>query len=526
MGLSKSSTPLSGRLIFHRAIADACYVSSLLSSAHGDHKCAAKYARQAVLVNRRIWAALEANAAARKAAFANQEELASASSDPMSSTRDDKGAPVISSITHEALKGPDFWSLIPCLYKALMQHSAVIASQGLLDEAIYMIQQAEKVAAAVGSRTLLIDNASRLADIWIQSGRPDKAKPLLDGLDVSEASKHLSSVPYHLSLARMHNASQNFEDEVAEYDTLEKLLRHLSSTTYLTSLESFTTDLDALSINVSALTLNEAPPEKAKSSRGTRTRATASKAAPKTAARTTTRTTRKAPLKAAPTTVSRVQSKASIVSGSETSSASDHCTSLHALHAEITYRRAATHLLQGEVTKAMEVLSNIEMEKEDRDGFHAWVHFKAMLAQAIKSIADDFTFNTLPESTIAFPSIPPKDRQSSEGVAKRPTIKPPTKIVRGKRQAPSSEDFVQLIQNAREKLVDAHSRYATAASNHIFRQLSAALSQATVLLSAVSQGRIRGSIHPLYSAYMSGKVVLVIPHSITNYLQSFPSSTL
>src|SRR5690242_8102847 len=104
MDLSKSSTPLSGRLVFHRAIADACYISSLLSSAHGDHKSAAKYARQAVLVNRRIWAALEANVAARKAASANHEESSSGSSDPLSSTRDEKGAPVISSITHEALK--------------------------------------------------------------------------------------------------------------------------------------------------------------------------------------------------------------------------------------------------------------------------------------------------------------------------------------------------------------------------------------------------------------------------------------
>jgi separase len=301
----------------------------------------------------------------------------------------------------------------------------------------------------------------------------------------------------------MHNANQRYEDEVAEYDTLEKLLRHLTSPAYLTSLESFTSDLDALSINVSALTLNEAPAEQAKPARGTRTRATAVRAASKPAARTT-RTTRKAPLKAAPTAVSKVQKKA-ISAGSETSSIGDHCTSLFALHAEVTYRRIATYLLQGDVGKAMDVLSKLEMEKEDRDGSHAWVHFKAMLAQAIKSIADDFTFNTLPESTIAFPSIPPKDRQSSEGMAKRPVIKPPTKTARGKRQAPAGEDFVQLIQSAREKLVDAHSRYATAASNHIFRQLSAALSQATVLLSAVSQGRIRGSIHPLYSAYMSGK---------------------
>ncbi|KAF2440786.1 hypothetical protein P171DRAFT_395518 [Karstenula rhodostoma CBS 690.94] len=496
LDLSKPSATLFMRMTFNKIVAEACYVSSLLCSSKGDYKNAARHARQAVLVNRRIWAAREGNVNTRK--VVSGEGPTSAPFDALSSMRDEKGASITSSITHEALKGPEFWSLVPALFRALTQHSIVIASQGMLEEAVYVLQQAEKVASAIGSRTLLVDHASRLADLWIQSGRPDKAQPLFDGLDMSQSLKHVSAVSYHLSLARMHHVSQRFDDEMAEYDTLEKLLQHLSSHSYISSRISFTSSLDVLTNNVSALTLEESKPVELQKTRTVRTRATAVK----TVAKTTARTTRKTPLKTAPRAVAKVPTKAATLPAAEKQSASEHCALLDAVQADILYRRVATYLLQEDVAKAMEVLNKIERSEQEREGSHAWVRFKAMLAQAITSISNDFTFNTLPESTIAFPSIPPKDRQSSEGVTtKRPAVKPSTKLARGKKQA--GNNFVELIENARERLVEAHAQHATAASNHVFRQLCAALSHATVLLSAVSQGRIRGSIHPLYSAYMS-----------------------
>ncbi|KAJ4358183.1 separin protein [Didymosphaeria variabile] len=504
--LSKSSTSLSGRMKFNKVIAEACYVSSLLCSSRGDYKNAARHARQAVVLNRRIWAAREGNANTRKAVAANSYKLTeapiSAHSDLSSSMRHEKGASLTSSITHEALKGPEFWSLVPSLYRALTQHSIVIASQGMLEEAVYVLQQAEKVVSAIGSRTMLVDHASRLADLWIQSGRPDKAQPLFDGLDVSQSVKHLSTISYHLSLARMHHVSQRFDDEIAQYDVLEKLLHHLSSPSYVRSTVRFTPNLDVVTDNVSALTLEESKPADVQQTRRVRARTTAVKAVPNTVTRMTTRTTRKAPLTSEPTAVPRVSKKATTSPAYEKQSASEHCTSLDALQADVLYRRVATYLLQSDVVKAMDVLSKAEKSERDREGSHAWVRFKAMLAQAIRSISNDFTFNTLPESTIAFPSIPPKERQSSDGVAaKRPAVKAVTKLSRGKKQA--GDDFVKLVEDARERLVEAHAQHATVASNHVFRQLCAALSHATVLLSAVSQGRIRGSIHPLYSAYMS-----------------------
>ncbi|KAJ4286716.1 separin protein [Kalmusia sp. IMI 367209] len=507
MDLAKSSTVLSGRLIFYRVVAEACYVSSLLYSSKGDYKNAAKYARQSVILNRRIWGALESQANCRKATSPDTSGPTPTGSgapafEPLGSMRDEKGAPLTMSMTHDALKGPDFWSLVPSLYRTLMQHSTIYVSQGLLEEAVYVAEQAAKVASAIDSHTLLVDNASRVAELWIQSGKPDKAAPLLESQDVSLCGKHKSTVAYHLSIARMHHANQKFEDEIAIYEDVEKLLHSLSSPSYFASMESFLSSVDSLAKGVSALALDGPESGEVKPTRSLKSRSTAVKAAPKTTARTNSRTTRKAPLKSAPKAVPSVQNKALTSHAVEEQSISTQCASLCALQADITYRKVATYLLQGDMAKVMDELGQIETLEQDRDGYHAWVRFKAMLAQAIKSISEDFTFNTLPESTIAFPSVPTKDRQSSEGVAtKRPVARSATRAARGKQQA--KDDFAQLIQTAREKLAEAHAQHATAASNHIFRQLSAALSHATVLLSAVSRGRFRGSIHPLYSAYMS-----------------------
>ena len=153
MELSASSATLSQRLRYNSILANACYVYSLLAASKGSHKEAARYARQSVTLNRRMWAALESKANAQKSTLAESDSsMVEGSSklgiDPLTTMRDDKGAPIVSSNTHESLGGADFWFMVPSLYRGLMQHSQVFANQGLLQEAIYVAEQAEKVALA------------------------------------------------------------------------------------------------------------------------------------------------------------------------------------------------------------------------------------------------------------------------------------------------------------------------------------------------------------------------------------------
>lgn len=499
MDLAKPSTTLSGRLRFNRVLADACYVYSLLATAVGSHKDAARHARQSVTVNRRIWSALEAKFGSRKVAPAD-------AFDPLSSMRTEQGAPVVTSVTHDALNGANFWSLVPALYRGLMQHSQVFATQGLLQEAIYVAEQAEKVASATQSPSLMMDNASWRAECWAQSGRPDKAQPILKSLDHLSHRKCLSVAGYHSAVARAHHWEGNFEKEIASYDILEQLLGDLMSPSYIQTLESFSTDVDSLAGQVATMTLDMSEPQVVEAlARTTRGRKAASKPASRAASKAAPSTRSRANTASAPKAAPKAKRKVTAAVAPEASTSSNQCSILTAFQAGIMHRGVLANLLRENIEEALDLLGRVEQLHPglDLEISHIWAKFKAMFAQTTKQIAGDLAFNTLPESTIAFPAIGSKDQTSSDAPdAKRVT--PPTTTAKGGRGKKSTkEDVAETLRNAREQLVQAHALAAAQGSNHLFEQVSMALGHVTVLLSAISGGTSRGSLHPLYAAYMS-----------------------
>ncbi|KAI4929373.1 uncharacterized protein J4E92_005037 [Alternaria infectoria] len=488
MDLAKSTTTLSGRLRFNKIVAAASYVQSLLASATGSYKAAAQHARQCVTVNRRIWAALESRANAKKMTTVDSKE-------PI--------APLVMSVTHDALNGPDFWSLVPALYRALMQQSQIFAHQGLLHEAIHVAEQAEKVALATGSATLITDNASWRADCWAQSGRPDKAETILNALSPDTSRKCLSTAGYHSAVARMHHWNGQYEQEIQSYDLMEKLLQELSSPSYIKTLETSSPSVDALADQVSSMTLETTESVTAKPA--TRGRKPAAKAAPKSAARTTAgaRTKATGATAKAVTTTKRQIGKAVVA---EAFSIAEQCSALCAFQASMRDRAVLASLLHDDLDKALSILDEAEQLQAglSQEVSHMWAIFKAKLAQSAKQIAEDFTVNTLPESTIAFPAFGLKERRLSDAATtKKATVGSlaTTKTGRAKKQA--KVDFMDTLREARARLVEAHSLCATNGSNHLFRQTSMALGHVTVLMSAVSGTELPGSLHPLYAAYMS-----------------------
>jgi separase len=182
---------------------------------------------------------------------------------------------------------------------------------------------------------------------------------------------------------------------------------------------------------------------------------------------------------------------------------------LRALQAEVFHRGVLANLLQNNLKAATALIERVQdlQVGADRDIQHTWAKFKLMLAESAQQIAADFAFNTLPESTIAFPAIGAKDRRMSEGVPlKKITPAAPSKAKggRGKKIAAVTKvDFTDTLRQAREHLLEVHALSATHGSNHLFQQVSNALGHITVLLSAVSEAR--GSVHPLYAAYTSGE---------------------
>jgi len=215
---------------------------------------------------------------------------------------------------------------------------------------------------------------------------------------------------------------------------------------------------------------------------------------------------------------------------SETVSTADQCTTLRALQAEVLHRGVLANLLQDNLKAATVLIERVEQLQigADRDVQHIWAKFKLMLAQSAQQIAADFAFNTLPESTIAFPAIGAKDRRMSEGtplMKATPAVSVKAKGGRGKKAtAVAKINFTDTLRQAREHLLEVHALSATHGSNHLFQQVSSALGHITVLLSAVSEAR--GSVHPLYAAYTSGEFYIVFHvEVIADQVQKFPSAT-
>ncbi|KAH7127059.1 peptidase family C50-domain-containing protein [Dendryphion nanum] len=482
MNLGSSSTTISGRLRFNRVIADACYVYSLFALSKGLHKDASQYAKQCTILNRRIWAALESKSHSKKS---REEDF-----DPLSSIRNENGVPVIMSNTHESLSSPEFWSLVPFLYRGLMQQSRIYTHQGLLLEAMYAAEQAEKVAIASNSRSLILDNSSTRADLWAQSGRSDKAMVALASIeDLPTNYKHLSMVAYHSSKARILRLDGEIEKELEVYQSLDELLQELTLTDFVKSLYSFSSDIDAVTEQLSAVSLNAVP-------KPTRGRKVAPKTAPKPTSKVATRAPRRTAQKPVPNPTA----------ATATRSISDECLSLQTLQAEVARRKALAHLDVDNLEKAFECLELAkDFEKSVEPSFlQLWTSFKASFSRSMKELAEDFTFSTLPESTIAFPSVVQNDRGLSELPAgRRVKITPPAKATAGKGKTIAKEDFIALLQEARECLVESHALCSQTGSAHQIQQASVALSQVTVLLSAVSENGQHGNLHPLYAAYMS-----------------------
>lgn len=510
MALADPTTTLSGRICYNRIVADACYVQSLMAAAVGSYKEAAQHAKQCVNLNRRIWAALESRARVPKAsvnATSDHNVSGNSSFDPLSSMRSDKGIPLVMSVTHDALSGPEFWSLVPALYRGLMQHSQIFAHLGLLQEAIYVAEQAAKIASSANSPTLMVDNASWQADCWAQSGRNDKADTILASLTEKPFRKCLSVVGFHSAVARVHHCKGQYTEEVACYERMEMLLNELATPLFISSLEKNIPSVDALAKQMDSISLDTSSKQQAKSSVAGR-RQPAVKSATRAGSRVaaTSRTRPKVAVTAA--VVSKDRKKPASSTLSEAPSVANQCHILSALQGSILDRSVLANILHDDLAAAMILLGRAD-ELEGcggREISHIWATFKATFARSAKQIAEDFTVNTLPESTIAFPAIGFTERRISEPAIIKRAVPAPAAKARGVRAKKQTKDnFLTTLCEARERLVEAHGLCAANGSNHLFQQISMALGHVTVLLSAVSVVELRGSLHPLYAAYMSGQ---------------------
>ncbi|KAL0264698.1 separin protein [Diplodia seriata] len=489
--MSAPKASFSTKLRHYRLLSEASHVYSLLSLSSGYPSEALAYAKQCVNLNRKIWLTVE-NSKPR--------------SDLKGPTHPDGGAeevasggnvaPITTSMTHGALTGAAFWSFVPSIFRGLSQLASIFAHQGMLQEAVYFSEQASRIAAAVEADSLIVQNLSHSAEIYLESNRLEDAMNCLEkaGANAKQLSSSIDLARFHTTGAQLRQLMDKDDDAVEEYDKANKIIQDLSDSGFIQNLEKLSNSETEISKKMSNMKLEDEP---------SRTRKAPVKTA--RAKKTTTRTATKA-------TARKV---AAIVSVPEEPQKTAHaCPALEGIQATIICRKASLLLARDRLSEAVVLIEeaaglNLGQEAAVQ---HQSTRFRSLMSEAMREIAADFTFNALPESTISFPALSRGDRKLSEPSQARPSYlsiaDTPSPIVpvakkgaKGKKS--SKEDVSTLLKKARDCIAEVQSQAVHTSSTSAVQRVCSMLNEVTILLSATTPKGAKGSLHPLYAAYLT-----------------------
>ncbi|KAI9724848.1 MAG: hypothetical protein M1812_000124 [Candelaria pacifica] len=483
--LSKHSGPsatLSGRIKMNRLLADATHVCSLLDFERGQPNEALAHAKRSVSLNQRAWAVLEHLAGKQckivsaEARNSDLEELTDGMSALPSTLH---GAPPvpppIMTTTHESLKGPRFWSLIPSLYEGLCQLSRLYSHQGMFQEVNHYNEQARKIAISVHATNFISRSLATSGDISVRGGHVAKGESILReatsscmGLEECKGTADL-----HCSLGYLFHIQSNWLDGIKSFEKAEAILDRLTEKAYISALDRLPTSRDGLEERLSQLTLKDrSVPYKARSSKSIK--------APFIKSR------RLAPPKAA-----KVAVKSTI-------QMTEECPQLLRLQREVLRQKALALILQQKVDLAASLLQEAESMPDTRQGLvqQRLIMAKQLLTRALEGLAADAVFCVLPESTISFPSVAVasksrlSDRSPGKVMRLSPQRKSPAKVTTHRKVArPKTsvrDESIALLHEARETLLEVQSTAIQMCSISVVHKISNVLSSTIILLSAVS----------------------------------------
>ncbi|OJD32025.1 cell division-associated protein bimb [Diplodia corticola] len=481
MSMTAPKASFSTKLRHYKLLSEASHVYSLLSLSSGYPSEALAYAKQCVNLNRKIWLTVENRKPRSDVKEANSIDV----------------SPITMSMTHGALTGAAFWAFVPSIFRGLTQLASIFAHQGMLQEAVYFSEQASRIAAAVEADSFIVQNLSHTAEMYLESSRLDDASSCL-----VKADANAKRLPPSIDLARFHTTGAHLrqlvdnddDDAVEEYDMASKIIQALSDSAFVRNLEKLSNGETEISEKMSDMKLEDEP---------SRNRKGPAKTA--TAKKTTTRAGKKA-------TARKVAVPAIVPE--ETQDMAHACPTLEDIQATIICRKASVLLARDRLSEAIALIEEAAGLKLGQEAAvqHQSTRFRSLMSEAMREIAADFTFNALPESTISFPALSRGDRKLSEPSQARPsylaiadTPSPAAPVskkgARGKKA--SKEDFAVLLKKARDCIAEVQSQAVHTSSTSAVQRVCSMLNEVTILLSATTPKGAKGSLHPLYAAYLT-----------------------
>jgi separase len=497
----KSGSGASTQIRQYRLIAEAYHVYSLHCFEIGSIDSAFDFARRACKINQQIWVEME-NKLARKlppspsnaGADAEMDKLANGMSSLMAkSTRQ---APAIISQTHESLGAPAFWSFVPNLVDALMHLANIFAHCGQLQEAEYYMERALRVTDAIQSARSKLVVSGSMANLHLRADRVEKSQGFLDQATACrpKVGNGLDAVRYSQIVSQMWKAREEEADETEVLDQALSSLDKLVADTRTAAPDRFVSVEDELAERIT--NLNIKPPAKAKKP---------------------ARTTR------AKNPVAKVPTKGSVKrsvqdSDAECSATFKECIPIRTMQGDLLRGKAHLMLRQGNLKGVKELLDQSAAYQNGTISVvqQAIATFRLLLTRAMNEMATDFTFNVLPESTICVPATLTQKHDAKlhgkgtllSSPRQQLSAKSPLRNRGRMKVASPKNNFVALLQNARDTLQNVQQMALQVGSNSTVQSIHSLLTTVSVILSAVAQGGNSASLHPLTTSLWIGKCIL------------------
>ncbi|KAI9849621.1 MAG: hypothetical protein M1837_002746 [Sclerophora amabilis] len=491
---SRLPSRISGRVELKKIVANAFYVYSKVALQRGMLEEATTHAKTCVRLNHRAWATIESRG--RKQAWAEMARETGIDTEGLADDLSTLSTSVAKtehgvSTSHQSLNGPSYWSLVPSLHRGLRHLAGLYSHQGMIQEAIYYMEQAQKIVEAVKANGLLAHYLGLAGNYWNRSGNIGSGKELLQ--KALEAEKHeahsKSTVELHCFLAFCSHIEGNLEDELAHYAVAERLIEEITSATFLNKMESFGPSASNLDESMRALSIAEVLPGKCS----------------ETARRTRTVTTK----------TKRATTQQSGTSPDALWATSSQVYELLGLYGDVLRLKASAMMLKNRNELASSFLSEAGKCPYTQQGniLQRIGIAKQLVQYSLEQMSSDAVFCVLQDSTISIPFTTSSLKVGHNiGFARSPgktlllspcrasAEKPPAK--RGSRsKTPVAEHFVDILNRARDKISESLEIGLRVSSTATLHTLALSLSKITMLLSASTLTRSNSIMHPMMAIY-------------------------
>ncbi|KAF1815416.1 hypothetical protein P152DRAFT_390951 [Eremomyces bilateralis CBS 781.70] len=499
--LAEPTASLSERMRISRVLVEACCLQSQLDAMDGSFESALCCARRCITLDRRTWATLETRQnetndisslgrlKASEGATSELSDITAPDSDSDAASRHPK-SPLIMSMTHNRLKGPAFWRLIPPMIRSICQYSQLLATQGIYQDALYWTDQAYKVAAAISSAYLKHNILAQKARLLLDSTRLEEAAECINemkGLHPNMPDS-VHSVQVHLTGAGLALALADIERATESVDKASDMLNNYAekSLAWITKQQHLSPGSDLVS-EMEQLTLNNSSTSKRKGIKPG---------------------IKKAQTKAPPSKKSAVKRGTRSVQPTPKDAYDD--ANLLIANEQVAIFKAYCNVKVGDIDQALRELDSLETTFPaiaSRIEYQmARIHI--LESQAIDELSRDVSLSVLPESSISYPSwtqlessvadladlhISPEPRQTRSSPRKRQPGRPAAK-------SSPAKGLLMSLKSVRSVAMDIMRRGLKTSSLHNGFQVCNTVAHLTMLLS-VSACSDMDAMHPLLAAF-------------------------